>query len=67
MADEIRTIATFHIVCNLPFGTPCEHHNCCHFADLSKKYSHLEPLEDRIVWCQYAKPSKSHIDCKEIE
>jgi len=64
MSKEIRTVATFHITCNLPFGTPCEHHNCCHFVQASLDNTHLEP---KITFCEHAQPSESHIDCKEIE
>ncbi len=63
MSKEVRTTATFHIVCDLPFGTPCEHHTCCHFKLLPDN-PHYEP---KIVFCEYAKPSESHIDCREIE
>lgn len=69
MADEIRTVAIFHIICSLPFGTPCEHYNCCHFIltpyyDVKYECPKSKPT---ISFCEYAKPVSSHIDCKEIE
>lgn len=63
MSDQIRTQAKFNIVCKLPFGEPCEHHNCCHF----EIHPNDQYQKHHIVFCEHAKPSQSHIPCKEIE
>jgi len=62
MNDQVRTKATFYIICDLPFGTPCEHHNCCHFIE-----SHIAGEKPSISWCKYARPVESHINCNEVE